>query len=123
MFHDDRTWCVRPDGTPEDVALQVTRRTWPACTAFALRGYLILNDSLPEDGSTDYAVVKRPTKRGGVYVQVASLTLGFFSYENALDRLRRVLAGDYDAPAAFRAVEPRLETAHEHIARRCPFCS
>lgn len=123
MFHDDRTWCVRPDGTPEDVALQVTRRTWPACTAFAIRGYLILNDSLPEDGSTDYAVVKRPTKRGGEYVQIASLTLGFFSYENALDRLRRVLAGDYDAPAAVRAVEPRLETAHEHIARRCPFCS
>ena len=123
MFHDDRTWCVRPDGTPEDVALQVTRRTWPACTAFAIRGYLILNDSLPEDGSTDYAVVKRPTKRGGEYVQVASLTLGFFSYENALDRLRRVLAGDYDAPAAVRAVEPRLETAHEHVARRCPFCS
>jgi len=123
MFHDDRTWCVRPDGTPEDVALQVTRRTWPACTAFAIRGYLILNDSLPEDGSTDYAVVKRPTKRGGAHVQIASLTLGFFSYENALDRLRRVLAGDYDAPAAVRAVEPRLETAHEHVARRCPFCS
>ena len=123
MFHDDRTWCVRPDGTPEDVALQVTRRTWPACTAFAIRGYLILNDSLPEDGSTDYAVVKRPAEGGGAFVQIASLTLGFFSYENALDRLRRVLAGDYDTPAAFRAVEPRLETAYEHIARRCPFCS
>ena len=123
MFHDDRTWCVRPDGTPEDVALQVTRRTWPSCTAFAIGGYLFLNDSLPEDGSTDYAVVKRPTKRCSAHVQVASLTLGFFSYENALDRLRRVLAGDYDAPAVFRAVKPRLETAHEHIARRCPFCS
>lgn len=123
MFHDDRTWCVRPDGTPEDVALQVTRRTWPACTAFAIRGYLILNDSLPEDGSTDFAVVKRPAERGGAFVQIASLTLGFFSYENALDRLRRVLAGDYDAHASADAVEPRLETAHEHIARRCPFCS
>ena len=123
MFHDNRTWCVRPDGMLEAVALQVTRRTWPVCTAFAIRGYLILNDSLPEDGSTDYAVVKRPTKRGGAYVQVASLTLGFFSYENALDRLRRVLAGDYDALTSANAVEPRLETAHEHIARRCPFCS
>lgn len=123
MFHDERTWCVRPEGVPEDVALQVTRRTWPACTAFATGGYLFLNDSLPEDGSTDFAVVKRPTKRGGEYVQVASLTLGFFGYENALDRIRRVLAGDYDPPAAVRAVEPRLETAHEHIARRCPFCS
>ena len=123
MFHDDRAWCVRPDGTPEDVALQVTRRTWPACTAFATGGYLFLNDSLPEDGSTDFAVVKRPTKRGDAYVQVASLTLGFFGYENALDRIRRVLAGDYDALASAYAVEPRLETAPEHIARCCPFCS
>ena len=39
MFHDDRTWCVRPEGTPEAVALQVTRRTWPACTAFEAGGY------------------------------------------------------------------------------------
>ena len=123
MFHDERTWCVRPDGTPEDVALQVTRRTWPACTAFAIRGYLILNDSLPEDGSTDFAVVKRPAERGGAFVQIASLTLGFFSYENALDRLRRVLAGDYDVPASAFAVDPHLEPAPEHVARSCPFCS
>ena len=105
------------------MALQVTRRTWPACTAFAIGGYLFLNDSLPEDGSTDYAVVKRPTKRGGADVQVASRTLGFFGHENVLDRIRRVLAGDYDALTSANAVEPRLETAHEHIARRCLFCS
>ena len=123
MFHDDRVWRVRAEETTEDVALLVTRRMWPACTAFANGGYLIHNDSLPDDGSTDYAVVKRPTERGGAYVQVASLTLGFFNYENALDRLRRVLAGDYDGPACAYAVEPRLETAHEHIARRCQFCS
>ena len=123
MFHDDRTWCVRPDGTPEDVALQVTRRTWPRCTAFETGGYLFLNDSLPEDGSTDYAVVKRPTAPGGRFVQVASLTLGFWSYENALDLIRSVLAGDYDAPASAFAVEPHLEPAPEHVARSCPFCS
>ena len=123
MFHDDRTWCVRADGTPEVVALQVTRRTWPVCTAFAIGGYLFLNDSLPEDGSTDFAVVKRPAERGGAFVQIASLTLGFFSYENALDRLRRVLAGDYDAPASAFAVEPHLEPAPAHVARGCPFCS
>lgn len=123
MFHDDRIWCVRPEGTPEAVAMQVTRRTWPACTAFETSGYLFLNDSLPEDGSTDYAVVKRPTGPGGRFVQVASLTLGFWSYENALDRIRSVLAGDYDALASAYAVEPRLETAPAHGARRCPFCS
>ena len=123
MFHDDRRWCVRLEGTPEDVASQVTRRTWPACTAFAVGDYLFLNDSMPEDGSTDFAVVKRPTEPDGRFVQVASLTLGFFDYASALDRIRRVLAGDYDALATAYAVEPRLETAPEHAARCCPFCS
>ncbi len=123
MFHDDRVWRIRPAETPEVVALLVTRQTWPACTAFEIGSYLFLNDSLPEDGSTDFAVVKRPTVRGGVFVQVASLTLGFFRYENALGLIGRVLAGDYDAPVTSLAVEPRLETAPEHIARRCPFCS
>ena len=68
-------WCVRPEGTPEAVAMQVTRRTWPACTAFTGGGCRFLNDSLPADGSTDYAVVKRPPVPGGGFVQVASLTL------------------------------------------------
>ena len=123
MFHDDRIWCVRPEGTPEAVALLVTRRTWPPCTAFAVGGYLFMNDSLPEDGSTDYAVVKHPTEPGGRFVQVASLTLGFWSYENALDLIRSVLAGDYDAPASNLAVDPHLEPAPAHVARRCQFCS
>ena len=123
MFHDDRIWCVRPEGTPEAVAILVTCRNWPACIAFTVGGYLFLNDSLPEDGATDYAVVKRPTAPGGRFVQVASLTLGFWSYENALDLIRSVLAGDYDAPASTFAVDPQLETAAGHVARRCPFCS
>jgi hypothetical protein len=123
MFHDDRTWCVRPEGTPEAVASQLTRRTWPACTAFTVGGYLFLNDSLPEDGSTDYAVVKRPTVPGAGFVQVASLTLGLWSYENALDLILSVLAGDHDAPATAFAVDPHLEPAAAHSARHCPFCS
>ena len=78
---------------------------------------------LPEDGSTDYAVVKRPANPGDRFVQVASLTLGFCHYESALGLIRRVLAGDYDAPVTALAVDPRLETAPVHIARCCPFCS
>ncbi|MBY0457640.1 MAG: hypothetical protein K2V38_09905 [Gemmataceae bacterium] len=71
MFHDDRTWCVRPEGTPEAVASQLTRRTWPACTAFTVGGYLFLNDSLPEDGS---AVWLNETETGPRYnVQISRL--------------------------------------------------
>ena len=123
MFHDDRVWRVRAEETPEVIALLVTRQTWPACTAFETGGLLFLNDSLPEDGSTDFAVVKRPADPGGRFVQVASLTLGFCRYESALVLIGRLLEGDYDAPVTSLAVEPRLETAPEHIARCCSFCS
>jgi hypothetical protein len=123
MFHDDRGWCVRPNGSPEEVARLVTRRTWPPCAAFEVDGYLFLNDSLPEDGSTDFAVVKRPANPGEAFTQVASLTLGFWSYENALDLIRRVLAGEYDARPTNFAVEPRLETAAEHLLSGCSCCA
>jgi hypothetical protein len=103
------------------LAALVTGRTWPACTAFAAGGYLFLNDSLPEDGSTDFAVVKRLAAAGPL-VQVASLALGLCDYASALALIRRVLAGGYDAHATNPAVEPHVETAAGHAARRCPFC-
>ena len=111
---------VRPPGGD---ARRRGRQTWPACTAFAIGGHSFLNDSLPEDGSTDFAVVKRPADPGSRFVQVASLTLGFCRYESALGLIGRVLAGDCDAPVTALAVEPRLEKASEHIDRCCPFCS
>ena len=123
MFHDDRRWCVRPEGTPEDVARQVTRRTCPECAAFETGGYLFLNDSLDGDEATDFAVVKRPTTPGGPLVQVGSVMLGVLSYDSALAVIRRVLAGGHDAPATAFAVDPRLDTAAGHAARHCPFCS
>ena len=121
MFHDDRVWCVRTVDSAEFVARLATERTWPACTAFDLGGYLFLNDSLPEDGSTDFAVLKRTRAPGKGFVQVASITLGCSSYPEALDLVRRVLSGQYDAFDSVFAVEPQLETAAEHT--RCPFCS
>ena len=121
MFHDDRVWNVRTVESAESVARLVTERTWPACTAFAVGDYLFLNDSLPEDGSTDFAVVKRTRAPGTGFKQVASITLGCCSYPEALDHIRRVLSGQDDALDSVFAVEPQLETAAEHT--RCPFCS
>lgn len=123
MLHDDRGWCVRPAGSPEAVARAVTRRTWPPCVAFEVGGYLFLNDSPPDAGATDFAVLKRPARPGEAFTLVASLTLGYWSYENALDLIRRVLAGQYDARASNFAVEPHLETAAEHARGGCSCCA
>ena len=123
MFHDKRRWCVRPAETPEEVATCVTRQTWPHCAAIEIDGYLFLNDSLPEDVSTDYAVVKRPAEPDGRFVQVAGLILGCVGYEDALGRVRRALAGEYDGLADNFEVEPYLEPAAEQASRCCPFCT
>lgn len=123
MFHDRRRWCVRPVETPEEVLTRVFRRKWPHCTAIEIGSYLFLNDSLPEETSTDCAVVKRPTQPGGRFLQVASLLLEAFSYDEALGHIRRALAGEYDALATVFTVDPRLESAAEHARRCCPFCT
>ena len=85
---------------------------------------MIYADSLPEDTSpTDYAVVKRPTQPGGRFLQVASLLLEAFGYDEALGHVRRTLAGDHNALATNFEVDPQLETASsEHAGRYCPFC-
>ena len=103
------------------MARLLTEHTWTLCTAIELDGYLFLNDSTSEDGAQEYAVVKKPTEPGGQHIQVESITFGWCSYDQALDSIRRVLSGEYDALDFARAVEPRLETAAEH--RRCPLCA
>ena len=101
MFHDDRPWCVHPVAPLKTLAVWVD----------------------PADGSTDFAVVKRQADPGGRFDQVASLTLRYESYKNALDHNRSVLAGHYDALASADAAEPRLEMATGRVARCCPFCT
>ena len=121
MFHTKRVWCVSRKESPEEVARMLTESSWTLCTAIELGGYLFLNDSTCEDGAQEYAVVKMPTEPGGRHVQVESITFGWLKYEAALDYIRRVLSGEYDALDVARAVEPRLESAAEH--RRCHLCA
>lgn len=123
MLHKNRIWCVSPKDTPEEVADLLTRTTWTLCTAFELSGYLFLNDSTSEDGAQEYAVVKRPTDPDGQFRQVESITFGWCDPTKALDYVRRILAGDFDASDFAAVVSPRLETPDEHRARYCHACA
>ena len=121
MFHSNRTWCVSPKGTPEEVARLLSEHTSTLCTAIQLGGYLFLNDSASEDGEQEYAVVKMPAAPAGRFVQVESITSGWCSYDQALDCIQQALSGEYDALDFVRAAEPRLETAAEQ--GRCHLCA
>lgn len=96
MVHTKRVYCVGPVASPEELAEKLTRHTWTRCTGFELGGYLFLNDSFSEDGAQDYAVLKKPTTPGSLPCQVESITFGWCDYAQALDYMRRVLAGEYD---------------------------
>jgi hypothetical protein len=121
MRHESRVWCVSLMESPEDVAQVLTKPLWTLCSAADLGGYLFLNDAASEDGAQEYAVVKKPTRPCGAHVQVGSVAFDRLSYDQALDFIRRVLSGEYDARDTARAVDPRLETAAEH--RCCRHCS
>lgn len=123
MFHDDREWCIFPTTELEQAAMAVAGRKLPHCAAVQIGDYLLLNDSLPEDPPTDFAVVRRLKTSGGRYEQVASLTLGCFPYDTILDTIRRLLAGERVDEFAAVMVRPRVRSADEHRGRKCAFCS
>jgi hypothetical protein len=119
MFHGKRTWSVGPVESAEQLAEKLTQHTWTLCTAFELAGYLFLNDSTSEDGAQEFAVVKRMP--GGTLRQVESITFGWCSETQALDYIRRSIAGEFDRADYAKTVSPRLETPEEH--GRCGHCA
>jgi hypothetical protein len=115
MFHKNRTWCVGPVATPEELAEKL-RRTWTSCTGFELGGYLFLNDQLSEDGAGEWGVVKKDTM-----VQVESITFGWCSYEQGLEYIRCTLLHDYDNQHLAHVPDTRIQSREQH--RRCRFCA
>lgn len=117
MLHNNRRWVVATVATPEELAQKVTEITWCCCNGFRIEGtdYLFLNDATSADGAQEYGAVKRlDASEGAQWLQVESLTLGWCTYERALELIRKVLAGDYDhADYAFPVIL-RLDTPATH---------
>jgi hypothetical protein len=119
VFHRTRRWCVTPVASAEELAEKLTEHTWTLCTAFSLGGYLFLNDATSEDGAAEFAVLKMTT--AGVHIQIESITFSWCTRERALELIRQVLAGAFDAAGMFGPVKPRLDTPEQH--GRCPLCA
>ena len=120
MFHDDRTWCVTPVGSAEELARKLHTTVWTCCSAFELDGYLWLNDSTSPDGAAEFAILKRLAPDGPM-LQVESITFGWCDYDETLRYIRQTLRGDFDSGSFVREVRPRLQTPDKH--GRCPHCA
>lgn len=119
MWHSKRLWSVGNVATAEELAEKLTNHTHCLCTGFRCGGYLFLNDSLSEDGSAEYAVLK--PLDDGTYRQIESITFGWTTPVVALKLILNTLAGDFDGATYAKVVEPRLEEATEH--ERCGYCA
>lgn len=118
MLHTKRRWCVAPVASAEVLAEKLSEHTWTLCTAFQLGGYLFLNDSTSEDGAQEYAVLK---VAAAAHIQIESITFGWCKPDRALELIREVLAGKYDAAGFYGPVQPRLDTPDKH--GRCGLCA
>ena len=120
MMHDNRRWVVTPVESAEDLVRKLTEHTWTCCTAFALGGYLWLNDATCPDGAQEYATIKR-CGRNGKPLQVESITFSWCDCRAALRYIRRTLRGEDDDNDFAFEVSPTLETPDEH--GRCRHCA
>lgn len=120
MFHKKRVWVVSAISSAEELARKVTEGTYCLCNGFELNGYWFLNDATHEDGAQEYAVVKRDGPDGRP-LQVESITMSWCSYENALDHIRRAIAGEFDAADYAVSVDPVVQSPGQH--GRCPHCA
>ena len=118
MLHSKRIWSIFPAESPEWLAEQLTQYTFCGCNGFQLAGYVFVNDATCADGAQEYAALKLA---GDHYVQIESLTFSWMTPTQALDVIRRVLAGEFDAEQ-YAIIDPgRLETPEEH--GRCHHCA
>jgi hypothetical protein len=120
MMHSDRVWAVTSAASAEDLARKLTGTTWTCCTAFALDGYVWLNDATGPDGAQEYACLKRQGPNGCPR-QIESITFSWCDEQQALELIRRTLRGEYDASEFAHDVRPRLQTPDEH--GRCHHCA
>lgn len=120
MMHRRRTWCVGPVASAEELARMLTEITWCLCNGFELDGYWFLNDATSEDGAQEYAVVKKEGPNG-TPVQVESITMSWCSEAQALEHIRKSVAGEYDNSDFAMNVSPQIDLPEEH--GRCPLCA
>jgi hypothetical protein len=118
MLHRNRIWTITPVADADTLADQLTHFTWCCCNGFRLGNYLFVNDAICPDGAQEYAVLK---PLGDEYVQIESITFSWMNREQALDIIRRVLAGEFDHESYGTIGSRRIQSPAEH--GRCGHCA
>jgi hypothetical protein len=113
MLHSQRAWYLQAIGCPENLAYKLAHCTWTGCTAFELQDYIFANDATSADGAQEYAILK-PSLDGSSLVQIESITFSWCSEEQALELIREIISGKYDAESYGTVERSRFVTSSEH---------
>ena len=117
-MHRHRRWCVGQAQSPEELAQELTERTWTLCTGFQFGSYLFLNDSTSENGAQEYAAI---LIRDTDFLQIESITFSWCTYQRALELVREALTGKWDRNDFAKAVDVQLDLPEDH--GRCHLCA
>ncbi len=125
MMHCARRFCVAEAVSAEELATKLTSTTWTLCTGFSVAGhpdYLFLNDATSEDGALEIAVI-----HGGMdavfWQQIESITFSWCDDAQAMEYIRRTLAGEFDCSDFVRPIDLRGRLDRPESHGRCRFCA
>jgi len=113
MLHKERNWYLQSIGGPEILAHKLVHCSWTGCTAFELKGYIFANDAFSSDGAQEYSILK-PSADGMSLVEIESVTFSWCSEERALELIREIISGTYDAESYGTVDRERFSTFTEH---------
>jgi hypothetical protein len=113
MLHRSRQWSVWPVDSAEALAAMLVQSTWTGCQAFIFAGYLFANDATSSDGAQEYAVLK-PNANGSSLSQIESITFSWCSEERALELIREILLGKFDANSFYNVARDQFSSPAKH---------
>lgn len=117
-----RRWRLLTVATPEQLATDLTQKSWQTCAAFTVEGharYVFLHDDI-QSRPQAYSVVKYLGRGRDASLLIEDIDFGECTYDEALRLILRILAGG-DPRVPIATLNPlRLDTPADH--RDCRFC-
>ena len=123
MLHADRIWVLAEVTSAEELAINLTENTWCLCQAFTVKEhprYVWLNDSISEDATQEWAVIRLGLANGDK-TQIESITFSWCDRSKAKDFINETLTGKDDNNQFARQVKATIQSSEEHES--CQHCA
>ena len=95
MIHSKRRFLIGDIEHADELAGLLAKRTWTLCTGFRYRGLLFLNDSISEDGASEWAIYDAARYAGmHFFQQIETITFGWMEDAEAHLTILKLVSGE-----------------------------